>query len=47
MCIESQLQESLEFVDINTLEERLLGEKSITHEFIDKNQVGVEADLFL
>lgn len=36
MCIESQLQESLEFVDINTLEERLLGEKSITHEFIDK-----------
>ena len=36
MCIESQLQESLEFVDISTLEERLLGENSITHEFIDK-----------
>ena len=36
MCIESQLQESLEFVDICTLEERLLGENSITHEFIDK-----------
>ena len=36
MCIESQLQESLEFVDISTLEERLLGENSITHEFTDK-----------
>ncbi len=37
MCVKSQLQESLEFVDISTLEERLLGENSITHEFIDKN----------
>ena len=36
MCTESQLQESLEFVDISTLEERLLGENSITHEFTDK-----------
>lgn len=36
MCIESQLQESLEFVDISTLEERLIGENSITHEFTDK-----------
>ena len=36
MCIKSQLQESLEFVDISTLEERLLGENSITHEFTDK-----------
>ena len=36
MCIESQLQEVLEFVDISTLEERLLGENSITHEFTDK-----------
>ena len=35
-CIESQLQESLEFLDISTMEERLLGENSITHEFIDK-----------
>ena len=36
MCTESQLQESLEFVDISTLEERLLEESSITYEFIDK-----------
>ena len=36
MCIESQLQEVLEFVDISTLEERLLEESSITYEFIDK-----------
>ena len=36
MCVESQLQELLKFVDISTLEERLLGENSITHEFIDK-----------
>ena len=36
MCVESQFQESLKFVDISTLEERLLGENSITHEFIDK-----------
>lgn len=36
MCIESQLEEALEFVDISTLEERLLGENRITHEFIDK-----------
>ena len=36
MCTESQLQESLEFVDISTLEERLLGENSIRHEFTDK-----------
>ena len=36
MCVESQLQESLEFIDISTLEERLLGESSIIHEFIDK-----------
>ena len=36
MCMESQLQESLEFIDISTLEERLLGESSIIHEFIDK-----------
>ena len=37
MCMESQLQELLEFVDLSTLEERLLGKNSITHEFIDKN----------
>ena len=36
MCIESQFQELLKFVDISTLEERLLGKNSITHEFIDK-----------
>ena len=36
MCIESQRQESLEFVDISTLEKRLLGKNSISHEFIDK-----------
>ena len=36
MCIESQRQESLEFVDISTLEKRLLGENSISYEFIDK-----------
>ena len=36
MCMESQLQELLEFVDISTLKERLLGENSIVHEFTDK-----------
>ena len=36
MCIESQRQESLEFVDISTLEKRLLGKNNISHEFIDK-----------
>ena len=44
MCTESQLQESLEFVDISTLEERLLGENSITHEFTDKIAVMQGAD---
>lgn len=33
---EKMCTESLEFVDISTLEERLLGENSITHEFTDK-----------
>ena len=36
MCMESQLQKLLEFVDLSTLEERLLGKNSITHEFTDK-----------
>ena len=34
--MESQLQELLEFVDLSTLEERLLGENSMVHEFSDK-----------
>ena len=36
VCIESQLEEALEFIDISTLEERLQGKISITHEFTDK-----------
>ena len=36
VCIESQLEEALEFIDIRTLEERLQGKISITHEFKDK-----------
>lgn len=36
MCPESKLEESFKFTDINTIEERLLGKNSITHEFIDK-----------
>ena len=36
VCIESQLEEALEFIDIRTLEERLQGKISITHEFTDK-----------
>ena len=31
VCIESQLEEALEFIDIRTLEERLQGKISITH----------------
>lgn len=36
VCMESQLEEALEFIDIRTLEERLQGKISITHEFTDK-----------
>ena len=36
MCKESQLEEIYEFIDISTLEERLLGKNSIIHEFIHK-----------
>lgn len=36
MCTESRLEESFEFIDISTLEERLHGKNSIVHEFIDK-----------
>ena len=36
MCMESQLEETAAFIDLNTLEERLAGKNSIIHEFIDK-----------
>lgn len=36
VCMESQLEEALEFIDICTLEVRLQGKISITHEFTDK-----------
>lgn len=35
-CLEAQLQEALEFVDINNIEERLEGKNTIGHEFISK-----------
>lgn len=35
-CVESQLKEALEFVDISDIEERLRGKNSIVHEFIGK-----------
>lgn len=36
MCPESQMEGILEFIDIGTIEERLRGKKSITHEFIEQ-----------
>ena len=36
MCMESQLEETAAFIDLNTLDERLAGKNSIIHEFIDK-----------
>ena len=36
VCMESQLEEALEFIDIRTLEVRLQGKISITYEFTDK-----------
>lgn len=47
MCMESQLEETAAFIDLNTLEERLAGKNSIIHEFIDKKQAGAGADSFL
>ena len=38
ICMESSMKESLEFIDLRTMEERLHGKNSIVHEFIDKKR---------
>ena len=38
ICMESRMEESLEFIDLRTVEERLRGKNSIVHEFIDKRR---------
>ena len=38
ICMESRMEESLEFIDLRTVEERLHGKNSIAHEFVDKRR---------
>ncbi len=38
ICMESQLEEYLEFINLSTVEERLQGKNSIVHEFIDNRR---------
>ncbi|WP_294783963.1 GGDEF domain-containing protein [uncultured Eubacterium sp.] len=38
MCMETRLEESWDFIDLRTVEERLHGKTSIVHEFADKRR---------